>query len=65
MSTVSRRDREKALDELESFYESKLAAVRAKRTGHSEPPVREGSSSEEPVRVHVNPRRRQVILTWE
>ena len=65
MSTVSNRNREKVLDELESFYESKLAALRAKRTDHSKQPVRESSAPEDPVRVHVNPRRKQVILSWE
>jgi hypothetical protein len=37
MNTVSSGDRDKVLDELERYYQEKLAGVRSKRTGSHKP----------------------------
>ena len=59
------RDREQILDELERYYQTKLEGVRAKRSGSAKPGGAEEIDASEPVRVHVNPKRKQVVLTWE
>ena len=61
MSKSLTADQKEILAELETYYSDKLAAVKSRRAGT---PKNE-TLSLDPVRVHVNPRRRQVILTWE
>jgi hypothetical protein len=61
MSKSLTADQKEILAELEHYYSDKLAAVKARRDGAP----KEESHHSDPVRVHVNPRRRQVILTWE
>lgn len=65
MSTATlNKDQEQILDELERYYKGKLADVVAKRAGHGKAGKKEIVTAE-PVRVVIDPERKQVVLSWK
>jgi hypothetical protein len=65
MSKALTEDQKEILDELEHYYSDKLAAVKARRGGHGTPLGKRETVTSDPVRVHVNPKRKQIVLSWE
>jgi hypothetical protein len=59
------KDQEQILDELERYYKDKLADEAAKRAGHGKPTGKKEIVTAEPVRVVIDPERKQVVLSWE
>ena len=64
-TTTFKQDRKQILDELERYYQHKLDGVRAKRASHGKRPEQQEILACEGVRIRVNAKRKEVVLSWD